>query len=305
MPDNIALPPFPLPEALPALSTRTTHPPFAPLLTHETSPPTQDICPPSNVSQNLDLFDSHHAPLGGGPYSEPVLPSLPVGPLDTVALSSPSCRDTPPNRRKASRTPGNPSAKRSRRRPQPKVTGNTGTKVDPENVSHDFESLDDKPEVQKAMRALFALLLEQEFVRNDTHEPVLGDVSANSLLAKAVASDGSPEANALPPDEIWNGYVTRGRSIYSVFIQDGWKCRLCGNKQQKDKPLRGLRHFRAKHMKHKPFHCEDTHDGTKWWVLLPWSSRRPFDCFDLAMPDLPATKPWRRTRKRRSIPRPK
>ena len=309
MPDNIALPPIQLPEALSAPSTRTAHLPFTPLLTHETSPLTQDIFQPSDVSQNLGSFDSHHAPLGRGSYPVPVLPSLPVDPSDTVTRSSPSCRGTLPNHRKASRDTGNPPAKRSRRAPQPKVTGNTGATVDPENVSLGFGSLDHKPKIQKAMRALFALLLKQKFVEDNTHEPVLGHPKGDGLLARAVAPDGSSPANVLPPDKIWDGYGTKGRSIYSVFIKvDGneFKCLGCDDVQM-DKLPRALRHFRAQHLRHKPFLCGEIHAGTgdtkAWCAFLPRSSRRPFDFFDLARPDLPARKKWIRTREGRTIPR--
>ena len=203
----------------------------------------------------------HYAPLDRDPYPTP-LQFHTINPSDTVGPSSPSPHGTGlSNRRKASPKAVNPPAERSRRAPQRKVTRETGTNVNPKDESLGFASLNQQPELQNAMRALIVAIRDSDFVKNNQLEPRFGTPAADDVLTAA-----SYEANALPPDEILRGYGTRGKSIYYIFIEDDYKCLWCGNEQQKDKPLRAVRHFRAIHLGHRPFRCEDIHDGTKWWV---------------------------------------
>ena len=271
--------------------SRTTHSPFTPLPTHQTSPPTRAIHEPSDVAQHLDPFVSHSAPSGGDPYSAPVVQVVTINPSETVGSSrAPPRGGTLSNRRKASLNAVNPPAKRSRRAPQSSTTGNTGPQVVLTDESLGFESLDDQPEVQKAMRALVAVIRASQSFINKEHEPDLGTLEADALMA--VASDG-----------LWRGYGTKAKSIYSLFIKvDGkeFKCLWCGD-VQKDKLQRAVGHFRAKHLGHEPFLCGETHASHEIWCVLPLGRlERPFDFFDPATSGLPAMKLWGSTREERS-----
>jgi hypothetical protein len=109
-------------------------------------------------------------------------------------------------------------------------------------------------EVQRAMRDLVRKIRESTFFVNQALEPFLGTLEANALMKVA-------------PSELWIGYGTKGRSIYSLFIKvdgDDYECLWCGDVQH-DKPLRAIGHFRTKHLCHKPFTCDLTHaDGKPW-----------------------------------------
>ena len=245
----------------PTTPSHITRPPFTSPLARITSPPTQDIRQHSDVTQNFDSLVSPlvspQSPLGGDPYSVPVQ-VVAIDPSDTVGPSSPS--RPPPrggnlsNRRKASFNAINPPAKRPRRVLQPNATGNAATQVDSTDESLGFGSLAHQPEVQKAMRDLVAAIRISDFFLNKKLEPNLGALEAVGLVAGA--SDG-----------LWRGYGTKAKSIYSLFIRvDGKECKClwCGD-VQKGKLQRAVGHFRAKHLGHEPFLCDDIHVGNEVW----------------------------------------
>ena len=104
------------------------------------------------------------------------------------------------------------------------------------------------PEIQQAMRDLVHRIQLSTFFINKRLEPFLGTLDANALMG--VASS-----------ELWIGYGTKGKSIYSLFIRvDGEHCEClwCGD-VQRGKLLRAIGHFRAKHLRHKPFACGLVH----------------------------------------------
>ena len=248
--------PFSAPST-PTTPFRTTQPPFTSLLMCETLLPTQDIRQASEVVQYREPFISHQAQLGRDPYSVPV-EVVTVGPSDTVGPSSLSRAlprgGTLSNRRKASLNAVIPPAKRSRRVLQTSSTGNTRTQVGSTDESLGFESLDDQPEVQKAMKALVTAIRTSQFFINNQLEPNLGTYEAGRLTAVA-------------PHELWHDYGTKCKSIYSLFIKvDGneCKCLWCGE-VQKGKLEHAVGHFRAKHMVHQPFFCGDIHVGNDVW----------------------------------------
>jgi hypothetical protein len=72
-------------------------------------------------------------------------------------------------------------------------------------VSRDSLSLDQQPEVQKAMRGLVVAIRASPFFVNDMLEPILGALEAVARMA--VASDG-----------LWRGYGTKARRVYALFI---------------------------------------------------------------------------------------
>ena len=238
----------------PTTTPGTTQPPVTSPLARGTSPPTRQ---PPDVAQNLDSFVSHPAPLGGAPYSVSVVQVVTINPSDTVGPSSPPPRG---NRRKASLNAVIPPAKRWRRTLQPNATGSTVTQVNSTDESLGFVSLAQQPEVQKAMRDLVAAIRTSQFFIDKELEPNLGTQEAVALMA--IASAG-----------LWQGYGTKAKSIYSLFIKvDGKECMClwCGD-VQKGKLQRAVGHFRAKHLGHEPFLCDDIHvDDEVWCVLLPW-----------------------------------
>jgi len=121
-------------------------------------------------------------------------------------------------------------------------------------VSRDFRSLDERPEVQKAMRDLVVAIRASRFFIYNELEPILGTSEATALMA--VASE-----------ELWLGYGTKGASIYSIFIGvdgDEYECLWCGA-VLRGKPLRAVGHFREKHLGHKPFPCGEVHVGDQVW----------------------------------------
>ena len=119
-----------------------------------------------------------------------------------------------------------------------------------------FVDADLPPDVQQAMRLLVRKIRLSSFFTNQTLEPSLGTLEASALMA--VASS-----------ELWIGYGTKGKSIYSLFIRvDGEDCMClwCGD-VQRSKLLRAIGHFRVKHLGHKPFICGSAHaDEKAWWV---------------------------------------
>ena len=241
----------------PTTPFHTTQLSFASLLMCETLPPTQDTRQPSEVVRHLEPFVSHQAQLGRDPYSVPV-EVMTANTSDTAGPSSPSRAlprgGTLSNRRKASLNAIIPPAKRSRRVLQSNITGNTGTQVGSTDESLGFESLEDQPEVQKAMRALVTAIRTSPFFINNQIEPNLGTYEAGHLTAVA-------------PHELWRDYGTKCKSIYSIFIKvDGneCKCLWCGE-VQKGKLEHAVGHFRAKHMVHQPFFCGDIHVGNDVW----------------------------------------
>jgi len=241
----------------PTAVPRTTQPPFTSLLTHETLSPTRDIHQPSDVVLNVESFGSHQTPSGGDAYSVPVEIVI-VNPSDIVGssapLPAPQCGGSLSKRRKASLNAVIPPAKRSRLVSQPSVPESTGTQVDPTDESGGFLSLDEQPEVQKAMRDLVVAIRTSQFLTDNKPEPNIGSYAAVDLMAVA-------------PDKLWRGYGTKAKSIYSLFIKvDGKECKClwCGD-VQKDKLQRAVGHFRAKHLRHEPFHCGDVHVGDEVW----------------------------------------
>ena len=120
-------------------------------------------------------------------------------------------------------------------------------------VSHDFVSLNQHPEVQKAMRDLVVAIRSSPFFISNKIEPNLGTYEAAALMT--VASD-----------ELWRGYGTKGRSVYSLFIKvDGkdCKCLWCDN-VRKGPLYHAIGHVRAEHLGHKPYLC-DAHVGNEVW----------------------------------------
>ena len=136
---------------------------------------------------------------------------------------------------------------------------NTDDPLTPEGEAPTFADPEIPPIIKHAMRKLAHKIQSSEFVRTNREEPILGSHDADNLMA-VVSSD------------VWNGYGTKGRSVYSVFIkEDGknCKCLWCG-KVQKDKMQRAIGHFRKKHMDHKPFPCRLMHTGGKPWYVCPF-----------------------------------
>ena len=173
-----------------------------------------------------------------------------VGP--SFQSHAPALGGSLPKRLKASLNAVNLPAKRWRREP-PHATGNT-TQDDSMDEYLGFVSLGQQPEVQKAMRDLVAAIRTSQFFRNEQLEPNLGTLEAAGLLAGA--SNGH-----------LNGYGTKAKSIYSLFIKVHGKeymCLWCGD-VQKGKLQRTIDHFRAKHLGHEPFLCDDIHVDNEVW----------------------------------------
>ena len=239
----------------PTALSRTTQRPFTSPLPRGTSPLTQDIHQPSDIGQSLESFVS---PPGGDPPSVPVVQVVTINPSDVAGPSAPSSAPPRGGNRSKRRNPSLiiPPAKRSRRVPQsnPNAPENTGTQVVSTDESLGFGSLNQQPEVQKAMRDLVVAIRAAKFFMDNKPEPNLGTHEANTLTA--VASDG-----------LWRGYGTKAKSIYSLFIKvDGKECKClwCGD-VQKGKLQRAVGHFRAKHLGHEPFLCGDAHIGNEAW----------------------------------------
>ena len=136
----------------------------------------------------------------------------------------------------------------------PSRNRNLEAEVDPADEGPDFSDTDLPPEVQEAMKLLVSKILDSIFIVNQTLEPSLGTLDASALMAVA-------------PPELWIGYGTKGKSIYSLFIRvDGedCKCLWCGD-VQRGKLLRAIGHFRAKHLGHRPFTCGLAHADEKVW----------------------------------------
>ena len=126
----------------------------------------------------------------------------------------------------------------------------------PDPAVHDpgFRDTDLPPEVRQAMRLLVSRILDSTFIVNQTLEPSLGTLDASALMAVA-------------PPELWIGYGTERKSIYSLFIRiDGEDCEClwCGD-VQRGKLLRAIGHFRQKHLGHRPFACGLAHADEKVW----------------------------------------
>ena len=246
--------------AYPAPPLYTTQPYSTSLPTFETSAATRDTSQPSNVDQDPYSIVSHQAPLGGDLHSGPV-ELITVNPSDIVGTSAetpaPQGGGTTANfskRRKVSLNAIIPSSKRARRAPQSGVSENTGTQVDAMDEARGFVNPNLEPEVQKAMRDLIAPIRASQFVRDNKLEPNIGTHEAVELMAVA-----SPE--------VWQGYGTKAKSIYSLFIKvDGKECKClwCGDVQQ-GKLQRAVGHFRAKHLGHEPYLCDEVHVGTDAW----------------------------------------
>lgn len=137
---------------------------------------------------------------------------------------------------------------------------NTDDPLTPGGEAPAFADPEIPPIIKQAMRKLAHKIQSSEFVRTNREEPILGSHDADNLMA-VVSSD------------VWNGYGTKGRSVYSLFIkEDGknYECLWCGD-VQKDKMQRAVGHFRKKHMNHKPFPCRLMHaDGKPWYVCPPF-----------------------------------
>ena len=121
-------------------------------------------------------------------------------------------------------------------------------------VSRDFVSLNQQPEVQNAMRDLVAAIRASPFFIDNEHEPILGTYEAAALMT--VASD-----------ELWRGYGTLEKSIYSLFIKVNGKelkCLWCGDVQM-GTLRRAIGHVRVKHLEHEPYICGYIHVGKEFW----------------------------------------
>lgn len=118
----------------------------------------------------------------------------------------------------------------------------------------DFGDPDLPPEVQQAMKKLVRKIQRSAFFAANALEPPLGTLDANALMAVA-------------PPELWSGYGTKGRSVYSLFVKvDGedYTCLWCGD-VQRGKLQRAIGHFRTRHLGHKPFLCGSIHADNKVW----------------------------------------
>jgi len=136
----------------------------------------------------------------------------------------------------------------------PSRNRNLEVEVDAADEGPGFGDTDLPLEVQQAMRLLVRKIRLSTFFANQTLEPPLGTLEASALMA--VASS-----------DLWIGYGTKGKSIYSLFIRvDGkdCKCLWCGD-VQRGKLLRAIGHFRAKHLRHKPYTCILAHVDEKAW----------------------------------------
>jgi len=104
------------------------------------------------------------------------------------------------------------------------------------------------------MKDLVVAIRASRFFIDNELEPILGTSEAAALMA--VASE-----------ELWFGYGSKGKSIYSIFIVvDGkeYKCLWC-SVVLGGKYLRAIGHFREKHLGHKPFPCGEVHVGDQVW----------------------------------------
>jgi len=121
-------------------------------------------------------------------------------------------------------------------------------------VSRDFLSLDQQPEVQKAMKGLVVTIRASQFFIDNELEPILGTSEAAALMA--VESDG-----------LWRGYGMKGESIYSLFIKiDRRECKcLWCDEVQMGTLQDAIGHVRKEHLGHKPFLCKGSHFGNKVW----------------------------------------
>ena len=136
----------------------------------------------------------------------------------------------------------------------PSRNRNLEAEVDAADEGPSFGDTDLPPEVQQAMRLLVRKIRLSTFFANQTLEPSLGTLEASALMA--VASS-----------ELWIGYGTKGKSIYSLFIRvDGEDCRClwCGD-VQRGKLLRAIGHFRVKHLGQKPYICGLSHVDEETW----------------------------------------
>ena len=227
--------------------------------TFETPAVTRDIGQPPDVDEKPIYVDekplstvSDQTPLGGDPYSVPAevitvnpsdffgTPSAPQGGAAPASLSK---------RRKASLNAKIPTAKRTRRAPQLGTPENTGPQTDAGmDAARGFENLNLAPEVQQAMRDLIVRIRAAPFARDNEQEPNIGTHEAVELMAVA-------------PPELWHGFGTKAKSIYSLFVRvDGKECKClwCGDVQQ-GKLQRAVGHVRAKHMGHEPYLCGEVH----------------------------------------------
>ena len=239
------------------------------LPTREAFVPSQETNQPCDVEQNADTSFPHQVPFGGASYPIPagvgtVNPSNVVG---ASAQTQPSVVVPPPRitsggafagssrRRKPSTSAEIPPAKRARRVAQPNVPETTEGEIDAKDVSRGFVDTNLPPEVQQAMRDLVVAIRTSQFITDKTLEPTIGTTEATSLMA--VASS-----------ELWTGYGTKARSIYSLFIRvegENCKCLWCGDVQHDGKLQRALGHFRAKHFDHEPCLCGEIHVGEELW----------------------------------------
>ena len=121
-------------------------------------------------------------------------------------------------------------------------------------VSHDFVSLNQQPEVQNAMTDLVVAIRASPFFIDNEYEPILGSYEAAALMT--VASD-----------QLWRGYGTLEKSIYSLFIKVNGKelkCLWCGDVQM-GTLRRAIGHVRLKHLEHEPYVCGCIHVGNEVW----------------------------------------
>jgi len=115
-------------------------------------------------------------------------------------------------------------------------------------------SLDQQPEVQKAMRDLVITTHALQFLIDNELTPNIGSYVAVAL-------------KAIMPDKLWHGNGTKVKSIHSLIIKVGGKeckCLWCGN-VQKDKLQCRVGHSCTKHLEHELFHCGDVHVSDEIW----------------------------------------
>ena len=82
-----------------------------------------------------------------------------------------------------------------------------------------------------------------------------------------IGTQGAVVLMAVASDELWHGYGTKAKSIYSLFVKvDGKRCKClwCGDVQQ-GKLQRAIGHFCAKHMGHELFLCGSIHVDNDVW----------------------------------------
>ena len=207
--------------------------------------------------QNVEPSVPHQARLSDDPCSLPV-ETASVNPSDILGSSSPAPAPqgggSLSKRRNASLSAVIPPDECSRQVPQPNAVEKTGPQVDPMDESCGFV-IEDQCLTQWAMRKLVVAIRASQFFIDNKLEPNLGTPEAVALMASAFP--------------LWRDYGTKSESIYSIFIKvDGkvYECLWCGDVQNSNLE-RAIGHFRASHLAHKPFLCDDVHVDNEIWQV--------------------------------------